>query len=92
MLIPIPTYVMYIYIYSRFRNKQDENVSGISSSAKVLRKRRNLVTMRFNLINWVLETTSLILVVIEDNMLLNTLYLLVTSCGTPLVGQKSAKC
>ena len=85
-LIPTRHKAFYTSIFlTRFRNKQDENVTGISSSARVLRKRKNLVTIQFNLFNWLLETSSLILVVIEDNLFFGTLYLLVTSCGTPLV-------
>ena len=77
---------LYVYsILSRFRNRHDEKVAGISRSARVLRKRRNLVSMRFNMINWLLETISIILVMVEDNVFLSILYLLVTSCGTPLV-------
>ena len=68
----------------RFRNRQT-NVSGISSSARVLRKRRNLVSMRFNMINWLLETVSLILVIRNNNVFLTILYHLANSCGTPLV-------
>ena len=70
---------------NRFTNRQAENVLGISSSAKVLRKRRNLVSMRFNMINWLLETVSLILFLIKNNVFLTILYVLVNSCGTPLV-------
>ena len=68
----------------RSRNKQDENVTGISKSAKVLRKRRNLVSIQFNLINWLLETVSLILV-LGDNFFLKIISLMLSSCGTPLV-------
>ena len=71
--------------FYRFRNNQDENVTGISRTARVLRKRSNLVTMRFNMINWLLETVSLVLVMFKENVFLNILYLLVNSCGTPLV-------
>ena len=76
---------------TRFRNRHDEKVNGISQSAKVLRKRRNLVSMRFNMMNWVLETVSLILVMIKDNVFVSILYLLVNSCGTPLVIHKTFK-
>ena len=71
----------------RFRNKQDENVTGLSSSARAVRKRRNLVSVQFNFMNWLLETTSLSLLMIGDrwNVVLNLLYFLVNSCGTPLV-------
>ena len=41
--------------------------------------------MRFNMINWLLETVSLVLVMFGKNVFLNILYLLVNSCGTPLV-------
>ena len=72
---------------NRFRKKQDENVPGISGSARVLRKKRNLVSMQFNMLNWLLETVSLVLVMVEFNVFLAILYLLVTSCGTPVVFQ-----
>ena len=41
--------------------------------------------MQFNMINWLLEMISLILVMFKENVFLNILYLLVNSCGTPLV-------
>ena len=69
----------------RFRKVQDKNVTGLSSSAKILRKKRNLVTMRFNMINWLLDLVCLTLVLIGNNDLSTILYLLTTSCGTPLV-------
>ena len=71
--------------YFRFRKIQDNKINGLSSSAKIARKRRNLVSMQFNMINWLLETVSLILVMIKTNQIFNILYVLVTSCGTPLV-------
>ena len=37
------------------------------------------------MINWLLETVSLIMVMIEESVFVSILYLLVTSCGTPLV-------
>ena len=72
-------------IFTRFRNKQDENVNGISRSSRVLRKRRNLVSMQFNMMNWLLETISFIPLLFVENVFLKILYLLVISCGTPLV-------
>ena len=38
--------------------------------------------MRFNMINWLTETVSLILVMFVENVFLN---ILLNSCGTPLV-------
>ena len=67
------------------RKIQDYRVNGLSSLAKTLRRKRNLVSMRFNMFNWLLETVSLILVKFSFNQFIIFLYLLVTSCGTPLV-------
>ena len=64
---------------------QDKRVNGLSSSAKTRRKRRNLVSMQFNMFNWLLETVSLILVHFSSSPFITIVYLLVTSCGTPLV-------
>ena len=69
----------------RFRKIQNEKVNGLSSSAKNRRKRGNLVSMQFNMFNWLLETVSLILVYFSSNIFSTILFLLVTSCGTPLV-------
>ena len=41
--------------------------------------------MRFNMMNWLLETISLVLVMIGEKKLSTILYVLFTSCGTPLV-------
>ena len=60
-------------------------MDGLSISAKIARKRRNLVSMRFNMINWLLETVSMVLVLIMKKPIFTNFYLLVTSCGTPLV-------
>ena len=60
-------------------------MNGLSTAAKIARKRRNLVSTQFNMINWLLETVSLVLVMFVEKQMLTILYLLVTSCGTPLV-------
>ena len=62
------------------------------------RRNRNLVTMKFNMFNWVLETFSTILVLIKVNRIFYILYLFINATGTPLVyylgieeNRKSAK-
>ena len=40
----------------RFRNHQDSRVPGLSVTSRRQRRHRNLVTTKFNLINWALET------------------------------------
>ena len=80
----------------RFRKRQDKGVPGLSNQARTLRKNKNLVSMKFNMSNWLLETASLILVTIGHylensynitfySFTFYTLYILVNSCGTPLV-------
>ena len=41
--------------------------------------------MQFNMINWILETVITFLVVFKRERLFEIIYLLVISCGTPLV-------
>ena len=79
ILVPIG----YIRIF-KFRQQQNEQVSGLSERAKISRKQRNLVSVQFNLLNWMLDTVSLGLVMIsgEDYQIV---YLLVISCGNPLL-------
>ena len=69
----------------RFVKKQNENVKGLSEAAKKSRKQRNLVTMNFNFINYLLETLSVGLLFISKNPGIYFLYFVVNSCGTPLV-------
>ena len=75
--------------YFRFRKKQDERAPGISSTSKLRRKKSNLVSMRFNIFNWLLEVVSFILLligIVGENPMLNILHLLANSGGAPLVG------
>ena len=73
------------YLEFRFVKQQNENVKGLSEGAKKSRKHRNLVTMKFNFINYLLETLSVGLLLITRNPLTYFLYFIVNSCGTPLV-------
>ena len=41
--------------------------------------------MKFNLLNWILETISTIFVIVIKNTYYSVIYLLIISCGTPLV-------
>ena len=65
--------------------KQNENVKGLSEVQKNRRKCRNLVTMKFNFINYLLETLSVGLLFISKNPGIYFVYFVVNSCGTPLV-------
>ena len=58
---------------------------GLSEVAKRRREHRNVVTMKFNLINYLVETLSGILFLVVKNFFVDMLYLLLNCCGTPLV-------
>ena len=73
-------------IISRFMKKQNENVKGISEESRSKRRNRNLVTMKFNLMNWMIETFSLLLVIIfQGDDIATIIYILLNSCTTPLI-------
>ena len=75
-----PTHVSF-----SFRRKHDMNVGGISLECRKQRKNRNLVTVKFNMFNWILETLSTFLVLIFRSRILSILYIITLSCGTPVV-------
>ena len=70
---------------SRFRRNHNNKLKGISEDQRSKRRKRNLVTMKFNMINWMIETVSIIMIVIVPDDLVFTLYILLNSCATPLV-------
>ena len=69
----------------RFANNQTDNVAGLNQTAKNQRKNRNLVTMKYNVFNFILTTFSLLIFLIIRNDLAVMIYLVVVSCGSPLV-------
>ena len=79
-IILVPFFYLKIYI---FRKKLNEQNVGLSKAAVMLRKRRNLVTMKFNLFTWIWETSSMLIVGLNND--LRTLYSLSISCGPPLL-------
>ena len=72
-------------LFIRFINQQNDQVVGLSDTAKKRRKHRNVVTMKFNLINYLLETLSVLMSLLVKNFFVDLLYYLVNYCGTPLV-------
>ena len=69
----------------RFIKHQDDKVPGLSEAGKTKRRHRNFVTMKFNLLSFLLEAASVILVALSKTFFIRLLYLLVNYCGTPLV-------
>ena len=72
-------------IACRFRVRQDSSVSGLSENARMRRKKKNIVSMKFNMINYALETIVNILILFDNSRLSTILYILFMSGGTPLV-------
>ena len=52
-------------------------MSGLTEAARNVRRRKNMVTMKFNLVNFVLETTSILLLLAVKSDVIRILYLLV---------------
>ena len=80
----ILTPCLYALIYRRIW-KQDKLAPGLSAEARQRRKNRNLVSMRFNLINWALDTLVLVLSAQLINRFVHVFFFLVNSCGTPVI-------
>ena len=85
--VSLNTLLSNIFHFSllRFIKHQDDKVSGLSEAAKIKRRHRNFVTMKFNLLSFVLEAASVILVALSRTFFIRLLYLLVNYCDTPLV-------
>ena len=77
--------LILIEMSCRFANNQTDNVAGLNQTAKNQRKNRNLVTMKYNVFNFILTTFSLLIFLIIRNDLAVMIYLVVVSCGSPLV-------
>ena len=74
----------YISIF-RFRQLQNERSVGLSERASNSRKRRNLVNLKFNLFTWILETASVLVVIVDRGDNFKIFYILCVSCGPPLL-------
>ena len=64
---------------------QATNVVGLSEEAKAKRKHRNVVTMKYNLLNYILESVSVVLMITVDDYFIDILYVTINCCGTPLI-------
>ena len=78
LLVPI----FYIKVY-QFRKKQNEKDLGLAKASVMMRKRRNLVSIKFNLFTWLWETCSIAIAALGPEFQL--FYLLSISCGPPLL-------
>ena len=73
----------YFKIFSFFQ-KQNSKDLGLSKRALQSRKQTNLVNIKCNLFYWILDTSSVVLVLVSGDSFA-IVYLLVISCGPPLL-------
>ena len=52
-------------------------MSGLTEAARKVRRKKNMVGMKFNLVNFVLETISILLLLVVKSDVIRILYLLV---------------
>ena len=65
--------------------KQTNTVAGLSQAAKTKRNNRNLVSMKYNLMNHILYMTGGLIYLITRNNLTAMIHFLILSCGSPLI-------
>ena len=78
----VPAGYLYIYI---FRKKHDSKTAGISESSYKARKRKNLVTTKFNLLIWICEVVSGFVVLFPGSNLFVILYHFLPSSLSPIL-------
>jgi hypothetical protein len=78
-LVPIG----YSLIYA-FRQTQDGHVKGLNQMSRIARKNRNIVTVKFNFLIWLTETSSF-LVLIPNRKMFYIFYFLFSSGLTPIL-------
>jgi hypothetical protein len=74
VLTPVGYYSIYV-----FRRNQDSQVKGLTVNSRIARKKRNIVTVKFNFLIWLAETSSF-LGLIPDGKPFYVCYFLI-SCG-----------
>ena len=82
LLIPIGYYRLF-----RFTERNNSKMAGsLSAMARIRRKKQNLVTAKFNFLNWLLEVVSLVVVLAGGyGKVTSVLYIFLTSCGPPCI-------
>ena len=68
-----------------FTKKQNKVAHGLSDEAMQRRRQKDLVSIQFNLMNWVLELVMILMIVTTTDKMFQTSFILVTSIGTPLI-------
>ena len=81
LLIPFGYYRLFSFV----EQNNSKLAGSISAKSRVQKKQQNLVTAKFNFLNWLLEAVSLVLVVAGYNKVTTVVYILLTSSGPPCI-------
>ena len=79
-IIIVPFGYIKIFIFVK---KQNNKHSGLNKVSRISRKHKNLVNIKYNLFQWILETINIIFVVISPKN--NFIYLFCMNCGPPIL-------
>ena len=77
--------LLYGLTYKFTKKQIKKSASGLSEEAQRRRRQKNLVSIRFNLMNWLLETVMILMIFMTTDKMFQTTFILVTSIGTPLI-------
>ena len=74
----------YALIY-RYRKKHDGETAGINEDTRKVRNRKNLVTTRMNLLIWICETLSGVLLLLTGSKVFVIAYFLIPNAVSPIL-------
>ena len=77
--------LLYGLTYKFTKKQNNKSDSGLSDEAQQKRRQKNLVSIRFNLMNWMLESVMILMIFMTTDKMIQTTFILVTSIGTPLI-------
>ena len=79
VMVPLGYFLIYL-----FRKKDNYEVSGLNERSRLIRKHRNIVTTKFNMMNWMFEISGFI-VLIPGERTFSVLYFLITCTISPVL-------
>ena len=78
VLVPVGYFLIYW-----FRKKDNYHVSGLNERSRLIRRHKNIVSTRFNMMNWIFEMSGFIIVLIPGGNIFSTLHFNLTCTISP---------
>ena len=78
VLVPAGYYLIY-----RFRKKDNYYVDGLNERSRLIRRHKNIVSTQVNMVNWIIEMSGFIIVLIPGGNSFSILYFLLTCTISP---------